>query len=91
MLTMQIIHSQVPTTLPIKQTDNHLVKDMTVEQLQTLIQITVEELLIEFLGDPDQGLELKTNIQEQLLGQRKKMSKQRGLSTTEVLQVPCDL
>jgi hypothetical protein len=83
MLTMQT-HSRPQVS---NQSVSHLVKDMTVEQLQTLIQITVEELLVEFLGDPDQGLELKVGIQEQLLEQRKQIKKQRGLSTTEVLQV----
>jgi hypothetical protein len=35
------------------------VKDLTVEQLQTLIRNTVDERLNEYFGDPDQGKEIK--------------------------------
>ena len=42
------------------------VKELSVEQLKTLIQEAVEEKLQEVLGDPDQGLELKGDIKERL-------------------------
>jgi len=79
--------SQVSPVLSTRYNDDRLVKDITVEQLRTLIQITVEELLIEFLGDPDEGLELKADVQEQLLQKQKLINRSQGLSTTEVLQV----
>lgn len=42
------------------------VKDLTVEQLRTLIQEAVEEKLQEVLGDPDWGLELREEVKERL-------------------------
>lgn len=42
------------------------VKELSVEQLKTLIQEAVEEKLQEILGDPDQGLELKEEVKERL-------------------------
>ena len=42
------------------------IKELSVEQLKTLIQEAVEEKLQEILGDPDQGLELREDIKERL-------------------------
>jgi len=42
------------------------VNELTVEQLKTLIEETIEERLQEYLGDPDEGLELKEEIIERL-------------------------
>jgi hypothetical protein len=42
------------------------VKDLTVEQLKTLIEETIDERLREYIGDPDEGLELKEEIIERL-------------------------
>lgn len=42
------------------------VKELTVEQLKTLIQEAVEEKLEEVIGDPDLGLELREEIKERL-------------------------
>ncbi len=42
------------------------VKELSVEQLKTLIQEAVEEKLQEILGDPDQGLELREEIRERI-------------------------
>ncbi len=50
------------------------VKELSVEQLKTLIQEAVEEKLQEVLGDPDQGLELRGDIKERL---------RRSLATVE--------
>jgi len=63
------------------------VKDLTVEQLQTLIRVTVEDLLLEFLGDPDAGLTFKAEVKAQLLQQQQqRLAGQRGLSTAELMQ-----
>lgn len=35
------------------------VKELTVEQLRTLIQEAIEEKLEDVIGDPDHGLELR--------------------------------
>jgi len=42
------------------------VKELTVEQLKTLIQEAVEEKLEEVIDDPDLGLELREEIKERL-------------------------
>ncbi|WP_448573692.1 hypothetical protein, partial [Trichothermofontia sp.] len=57
-------------------------QDLTVEQLHTLIRTTVEELLLEFLGDPDRGLPLNPEIQQQLLlQQQRQLTGNQGFST----------
>lgn len=43
------------------------VKDMTVEQLQDLIRHTVEQCLEEYFGDPDEGLNIRSEVKQQLL------------------------
>jgi hypothetical protein len=47
------------------------VKDLTVEQLQTLIRNTVDERLDEYFADPDQGKEIKESFMHSLLNIRK--------------------
>ena len=42
------------------------VKELTVEQLKSLIEETIEEKLEELIGDPDTGLELREEIKERL-------------------------
>lgn len=42
------------------------VKDLSVEQLKSLVQEAVEEKLEEMLGDPDIGLELREEVKEKL-------------------------
>ncbi len=42
------------------------VKELSVEQLKTLIEDTVEERLQEYLGDPDEGLEIRDEIVQRL-------------------------
>jgi ethanolamine ammonia-lyase small subunit len=47
------------------------VKELTVEQLKTLIEDTIEERLQEYLGDPDEGLELREEIIQRLKAHKK--------------------
>ncbi len=46
------------------------VTELTVEQLKALIEDTVEERLQEYLGDPDEGLELREEIIQRLKAHR---------------------
>ncbi len=46
--------------------DNIKVKGLTVEQLKALIEDTIETKLQEYLGDPDEGLELREEIIQRL-------------------------
>ena len=42
------------------------IKELTVEQLKIIIEETVEERLQEYLGDPDEGLEIRDEIIQKL-------------------------
>ena len=42
------------------------VKDLTSEELKSLIQETVEEAMLELLGDPDRGLRLAEDVKKRL-------------------------
>jgi len=58
---------------------------MTKEQLREMIGETVEEKLIELLGDPDEGLTVKRALHARLLRQRRKVaSGERGETLDDV-------
>jgi hypothetical protein len=40
------------------------------EMLETVVEATVERTLLEMLGDPDEGLELRSDVRDRLLRQR---------------------
>jgi hypothetical protein len=40
------------------------------ELLETVVESTVERKLLEILGDPDEGLEIRSEVKERLLRQR---------------------
>ncbi len=42
------------------------IKELSVEQLKALIEDTIEAKLEEYLGDPDEGLELKEEVIQRL-------------------------
>jgi len=44
---------------------------MSKDELQEIIAITVEQKLLELLGDRDEGLEIRKSVQERLLRQQK--------------------
>jgi ethanolamine ammonia-lyase small subunit len=46
------------------------VNELTVEQLKSLIEDTVEESLQKFLGDPDEGLEIREEIIQKIKAQK---------------------
>ena len=43
------------------------VKDLSIEELRSLIADVLEDKLRELLGDPDEGLELRPEVRERLL------------------------
>jgi hypothetical protein len=60
---------------------------MTKHELKEIIESTVEEKLLELLGDPDQGLVLKKRVKDRLLRQRKSVaSGQRGESLAVIVK-----
>ena len=44
---------------------------MTKDELRGMIEATVEQKLLELLGDPDEGLTLKKLVRDRLLRQKK--------------------
>jgi len=40
------------------------------DMLETVVEATVERALLEMLGDPDEGLELRSDVRDRLLRQR---------------------
>jgi hypothetical protein len=61
------------------------IKDMTEQQLQELIQCTVDETLDHYFGDPDQGKEVKAAFKQNLLEiQRKRTAGRVTIPAEEV-------
>lgn len=61
------------------------VADMTKEELQILIEESIEKKLLEIIGDPDEGLALREEVKKRLLDQKRRISEgERGLSYDEV-------
>ena len=47
------------------------------EMLEAVVETTVEEKLLEILGDPDEGLELREAVRDRLIRQRQTVAKGR--------------
>jgi hypothetical protein len=48
------------------------IKDMTAEELQNLVRVTVAEVLDEYFGDPDEGKQLNGSFEQSLLEIRRR-------------------
>ncbi len=63
------------------------VAQMTKAELKEMMEATLEEKLIELLGDPDEGLPLRKSVRERLLRQKKAVAKgERGESLENALK-----
>jgi hypothetical protein len=47
------------------------VAQMSKDELKEMLEMTVEQKLLELLGDPDEGLEIRKSVRERLLRQKK--------------------
>ncbi len=57
------------------------------EELKELVEAAVEEKLLELLGDPDEGLELRTALRTRLAEQRREVaSGERGEAFEDVVR-----
>ena len=57
------------------------------EMLETVVEATVERTLLEMLGDPDEGLEIRSDVRKRLLRQREDVvAGQHGQPLDEVLR-----
>jgi hypothetical protein len=63
------------------------VKDLTIDELKTLIRETVMEALEAFLPDPDQGAMVREDFKQELLEIRKRREAGvRGIPAEEVME-----
>ena len=63
------------------------VGQMTKNELQEMIETTVEQKLLELLGDPDEGLHLKKLLRDRLLRQKQAVAVgERGRSFKDVVR-----
>jgi hypothetical protein len=61
------------------------VKDMTTEELKLLIQETVTETIQTLLVDPDAGMQIKPEVEQQLLRSLERtQAGERGIPAEEV-------
>lgn len=61
------------------------VKDLTVEEFKLLIQATVAETLRTLLSDPDDGMQLKPEVAQELLESfQRTQNGERGIPGDEV-------
>ena len=61
------------------------VAEMSKEELTDLIEATVEQKIMELLGDPDEPLALREEVRESILRQRAAMAKgERGRPIEDV-------
>ncbi len=52
-----------------------LVAEMTTEELREVVGSAVEKKIVELLGDPDGGLEIRGNVRKRLLRQKRAVAK----------------
>jgi hypothetical protein len=63
------------------------VAQMSKDELKEIIAMTVEQKLLELLGDPDEGLELRKSVRERLMRQQQAVAAgERGESFADVIQ-----
>ncbi|MFN6517644.1 MAG: hypothetical protein RMY29_024600 [Nostoc sp. CreGUA01] len=63
------------------------VKDLTTDELKTLIRETVMEAIQELLPDPDEGKTINEKLKQELLEiQKRRKTGVRGLPTEEVMR-----
>lgn len=55
------------------------VAQMTKEELKEMIEASIERKLLEIIGDPDEGLEIRKSLRNRLLRQKKAVAEgERG-------------
>ena len=63
------------------------VKDLTIDELKLLIQETVAETIQALLFDPDEGKQIKPEVQQQLLKSLERtQAGERGIPAEEIVK-----
>ncbi|MBC7260646.1 MAG: hypothetical protein H5T63_01420 [Chloroflexi bacterium] len=66
---------------------SNTIAQMTKSELKELIETSIEQKLLELLGDPDEGLPIRKSVRDRLLRQRKAVSAgERGEPFEEVVR-----
>ena len=52
-----------------------IVAEMTAEELREVVGSAVEKKIVELLGDPDAGLEIREHVRKRLLRQKRAVAK----------------
>ena len=64
---------------------SQLITRMTIDELRHLVESCVEEKLLEILGDPDEGLEVRRALKLKLVKQKKEVARgERGRPLRDV-------
>lgn len=62
------------------------VAQMTKDELREMIEMAVEQKLLEMLGDPDEGLEVRASVRERLLRQKNEVAEgERGQPFEDII------
>ena len=63
------------------------VGQMSKDELREMIEAVVEQKLVEMLGDPDEGLEIRKSVRARLLRQKKAVTEgERGQPLEDVVR-----
>lgn len=63
------------------------VAEMSKDELREMIETLIEQKLVEILGDPDEGLEIREAVRDRLLRQKKAIiAGERGQPFEEVVR-----
>ena len=63
------------------------VAQMTKDELREMIETTVEQKLLELLGDPDEGLPVRKSVRVRLLRQKQAVARgERGEALEDVVR-----
>lgn len=63
------------------------VAQMTQRELREMMETLIEQKLLELLGDPDEGLEIRKSVRDRLLRQRKAVAAgERGKPLEDVVR-----
>ena len=63
------------------------IAQMSKEELKELIEASIEQKLLEMLGDPDEGLEIRESVRDRLLRQKKAVAAgERGQPLDDVVR-----
>jgi DNA-binding GntR family transcriptional regulator len=63
------------------------VAQMTKRELREMMETLIEQKLLELLGDPDEGLEIRKSVRDRLLRQRKAVAAgERGKPFEDVVR-----